>query len=85
VFKHGGTLDKYGGDAMMVFFGDPVHQDDHAKRAVRMGLEMRQRMIALQEPWLRKYDEVFKIGIGISTGWVTVGRHRVTRSKRLDV
>jgi len=73
VFKHGGTLDKYVGDAMMVFFGDPVHQDDHAKRAVRVGLEMRQRMIELQERWLRKYHEVFKIGIGISTGWVTVG------------
>lgn len=73
VFKHGGTLDKYMGDAMMVFFGDPVPQDDHAKRAVRVGLEMRERMIELQERWLRKYQEVFKIGIGISTGWVTVG------------
>jgi len=73
VFKHGGTLDKYVGDAVMVFFGDPVPQDDHARRAVAMALEMRQRMRHLQETWLRRYNEVFKIGIGISTGWVTVG------------
>jgi class 3 adenylate cyclase/HAMP domain-containing protein len=73
VFKHGGTLDKYVGDAVMVFFGDPVPQDDHARRAVEMALEMRERMKRLQDTWLRRYNEVFKIGIGISTGWVTVG------------
>jgi len=73
VFAHGGTLDKYVGDAVMVFFGDPVPQDDHARRAVQMALEMRERMKRLQDTWLRRYDEVFKIGIGISTGWVTVG------------
>lgn len=33
VFEHGGTLDKHIGDAVMVFFGDPVQQDDHADRA----------------------------------------------------
>lgn len=73
VFKHGGTLDKYVGDAVMVFFGDPIPQDDHAERAVRMGLEMLERMRALEDHWFRRYDEVFKVGIGISTGWVTVG------------
>jgi class 3 adenylate cyclase len=73
VFKHGGTLDKYVGDAIMVFFGDPVPQEDHAKRAVLMSLEMRERMAELQERWLRRYHQAFKIGIGISTGWVTVG------------
>jgi class 3 adenylate cyclase len=73
VFKHGGTLDKYVGDAVMVFFGDPVPQEDHARRAVAMALEMRERMKRLQDVWLNKYNEVFKIGIGISTGWVTVG------------
>jgi class 3 adenylate cyclase/CHASE3 domain sensor protein len=73
VFKHGGTLDKYVGDAIMVFFGDPVPQDDHAERAVRMGLEMLDRLSELENRWFRRYDEVFEIGIGIATGWVTVG------------
>ncbi len=73
VFRWGGTLDKYVGDAVMVFFGDPVPQHDHAERAVRMAFEMRERMLTLQERWLHRYEEAFKIGIGISTGWVTVG------------
>jgi class 3 adenylate cyclase len=73
VFKHGGTLDKYVGDAIMVFFGDPLPQDDHAKRAVLMAFEMRDRLAELQERWLRRYHQAFKIGIGIATGWVTVG------------
>jgi class 3 adenylate cyclase/CHASE3 domain sensor protein len=73
VFAFGGTLDKYVGDALMVFFGDPVRQDDHAKRAVQMAFEMRRRMLSLQEGWNRRYRESFEIGIGIATGWVTVG------------
>jgi class 3 adenylate cyclase len=73
VFKHGGTLDKYVGDAVMVFFGDPIPQHDHAQRAVEMAFEMRERMTKLQTRWMGKYHEAFKIGIGITTGWVTVG------------
>ncbi len=73
VFRHGGTLDKYVGDAVMVFFGDPIPQHDHAERAVRMAFEMRDRMTNLQDRWQRRYHEAFKIGIGIATGWVTVG------------
>ena len=73
VFKHGGTLDKYVGDAVMVFFGDPIPQEDHAARAVRMGVEMLERMKTLSDHWQQQYGEVFEIGIGISTGWVTVG------------
>jgi class 3 adenylate cyclase/CHASE3 domain sensor protein len=73
VFTYGGTLDKYVGDAVMVFFGDPIRQDDHAERAVRMAFEMRRRMVGLQERWTSRYRESFEIGIGIATGWVTVG------------
>jgi adenylate cyclase len=73
VFRHGGTLDKYVGDAVMVFFGDPVPQADHAQRAVRMAFEMRERMTELRERWLHKHHEAFEIGTGIATGWVTVG------------
>jgi len=73
VFRHEGTLDKYVGDALMVFFGDPIQQDDHAERAVRMAFEMRERMLELREDWTSRYRESFQIGIGITTGWVTVG------------
>lgn len=73
VFRHEGTLDKYVGDALMVFFGDPIWQEDHAARAVRMAFEMRERMLALRDDWTARYRESFEIGIGITTGWVTVG------------
>ena len=73
VFKHGGTLDKYVGDAVMVFFGDPLPQEDHAMRAVLMGFEMQERMAELQQRWMGRYQYSFEIGIGIATGWVTVG------------
>jgi len=73
VFKHGGTLDKYIGDAILVFFGDPIPQDDQAQRALRMALEMQDRIEELAERWTATYGESFTVGMGISTGWVTVG------------
>ena len=73
VFKWGGTLDKYIGDAIMVFFGDPIAYEDHAARAVRMALEMRQKLAELQERWFVRQEETLTIGMGISTGYVTVG------------
>ena len=73
VFRHGGTLDKYIGDAILVFFGDPVPQEDQAERAVRMALEMQDRVEELGDHWTETYGESFQIGIGITTGWVNVG------------
>ncbi|HYU19963.1 MAG TPA: adenylate/guanylate cyclase domain-containing protein [Chloroflexota bacterium] len=73
VFKHGGTLDKYLGDGMMVFFGDPVPYNDHAERAVRMAAEMLAKLPELQKQWFMEEKETLNIGIGISTGYVTVG------------
>ncbi len=73
VFRHGGTLDKYIGDAILVFFGDPVPQEDQAERAVRMALEMQDRVEELGDHWTETYGESFRIGIGITTGWVNVG------------
>ena len=73
VFKHGGTLDKYIGDAIMVFFGDPLPYEDHAARAVKMALEMQDKMVELQRRWTEGAVEGLAIGMGISTGYVTVG------------
>ena len=73
VFKYGGTLDKYIGDAIMVFFGDPITYEDHAERAVKMALEMRAKLAELQQRWFVEHEETLTIGMGISTGYVTVG------------
>jgi len=73
VFRHGGTLDKFIGDAIMVFFGDPVPMEDHAERAVRMALEMREAMERLKERWRVQGRRTFDPGIGINTGEVFVG------------
>ena len=73
IFRHGGTLDKYIGDAVLVFFGDPVPQEDQEQRAVRMALEIQERVEEFAERWAATYGESFRVGIGIATGWVTVG------------
>ena len=73
VFKHGGTLDKYIGDALMVFFGNSVTYEDHAERAVRTALEMKARLEELQQQWMAQSQEFLTMGIGITTGYVTVG------------
>ena len=74
VFRHGGTLDKYIGDGVLAFFGDPIPFEDHAERAVVTALEMRQR---LREPahagGRSNATRRLNVGIGISTGYVTVG------------
>ena len=73
VFTHGGTLDKYIGDALMVFFGNPVAYEGHAERAVNTALEMQSRLEELQQRWLTRNQEFLTMGIGITTGYVTVG------------
>jgi adenylate cyclase len=73
VFSHGGTLDKFIGDGLMAFFGDPMPMTDHAKRAVQMALEMQEKMKELCEHWLDCGISPLKIGIGINTGIATVG------------
>jgi class 3 adenylate cyclase/CHASE3 domain sensor protein len=73
VFRHGGTLDKYVGDGILSFFGDPILFEDHAERAVATALEMRGRLKALRARWMEHLDEELNVGIGISTGYVTVG------------
>jgi class 3 adenylate cyclase/CHASE3 domain sensor protein len=73
VFRHGGTLDKYVGDGILSFFGDPIQFEDHAERAVVTALEMRGRLKGLRARWMEHLDEELNVGIGISTGYVTVG------------
>ena len=73
VVEHGGTLEHFAGDGMLVFFNDPVIQDDHAQRAVAMAIAMRARFAELAEGW-HKLGYELGLGIGISTGYATLGR-----------
>jgi len=73
LFKYGGTLDKFMGDAVMAFFGNPEPQPDHAARAVRMALEMREAVKRLNQKWASEGRPAIGVGMGINTGDVTVG------------
>ncbi len=75
IHRHGGTVDKYEGDAILAFFGAPLPLEDHAKRAVRAAWEMREALAAFKAEWTGRspLPEDFDIGIGISTGEVFVG------------
>ena len=74
--KYGATIDKFVGDAIMIFFGAPTATDDRdqAVRAVRMAIEMQQRMSELRRKWRADGTErPFRIRIGINTGQATIG------------
>ena len=74
--RFGGTIDKFMGDAIMIFFGAPVatHDKDHALRAVRMAMAMQERMTELHRRWEKRgVTEPFQIRMGINTGIASVG------------
>jgi adenylate cyclase len=73
VVEHEGTLEHFAGDGIMVFFNDPELQDDHAARAVRMAVAIRERFIEISEEWRRR-GHVLQVGMGIATGYATMGR-----------
>ena len=75
IHKHGGTVDKYEGDAIIAFFGEPLPFTDHALRAAKASIEMRDALKALTDKWIAKglYSESFEMGVGINTGEVFVG------------
>jgi len=74
--KYGGTIDKYVGDAIMVFFGDPefTSDKDHALRAVKMAMEMLARLAELRVEWENAgIEKPFHARVGINTGYCTIG------------
>lgn len=75
VFTHGGTLDKFIGDALMAVWGAPVEQKDHALRCCKAAVEMIRELEKLQARWKDEgldYPRI-EIGIGINTGPMVVG------------
>ena len=74
VFRHGGTLDKFIGDAVMAFWGAPLATPDHAARALDAALEMAKEMEALNARWAAQdLPAQLAIGVGINTGEAIVG------------
>jgi class 3 adenylate cyclase len=73
ITEAGGTLERFTGDGVMVFFNDPAEQEDHAARAVRMALELRGDVATLADGW-RILGHRLGFGVGIATGYATMGR-----------
>ncbi|MGI9517072.1 MAG: adenylate/guanylate cyclase domain-containing protein [Pirellulaceae bacterium] len=71
IFQHGGTIDKYIGDAVMALFGAPVSSDESVAHAIRAALAMVERIKTIQLPGGNKRK--LRIRIGINTGSVVVG------------
>ncbi len=72
ILEHEGTLERFTGDGMMVFFNDPMPVPNAAERAVRMAVTMRDRVRELGGTWRKRgYDLAF--GIGIAQGYATIG------------
>ncbi|TMD58227.1 MAG: response regulator [Chloroflexi bacterium] len=73
IFSHEGTLRDIVGDGMMVFFNDPIPCPDPTARAIRMAVEMRDRVAELANAWRKRGFEL-GFGIGIAQGFATLGR-----------
>ena len=73
IFRWNGTLDKFVGDSIVVFWNAPIEQPDHVELAVKCALNMRKRLDELQGKWKAEGRTPFEHGIGINTGVAVVG------------
>jgi class 3 adenylate cyclase len=72
ILEHEGTLERFSGDGIMIFFNDPVPIADPASRAAHMVLEMQREMAQLAAGWKKRgYD--LQMGAGIAQGFATIG------------
>ena len=72
VMSHGGTLEHFAGDGMMVYFNDPVEIDNPALVAVTMAIGMQARFAGLEQDWHRRGYSL-SLGIGVALGFATIG------------
>jgi class 3 adenylate cyclase len=72
ILEHEGTLERFTGDGMMIFFNDPIEVPNPAERAVRMAVAMQNRVAQLAVGWLRRGWEL-GLGVGIAEGYATIG------------
>jgi len=72
IFQFDGTLERFMGDGIVVIFNDPITCEEHAQKAARMAIEMRDRVKELRSAWRKKgYD--LDLGVGLATGYATLG------------
>ncbi len=73
IFEHGGTLDKFIGDAVMAFFGAPLPQNDHAERAVRSALDLMDKLDTWNAQREAEGQDRIDVRIAVNSGPVVVG------------
>ncbi len=73
IHKHRGTIDKYMGDAIMAFWGAPLHDAEHARHALEAAMDMIRGLDALTVAFAAKGWPPIKIGVGLNTGEMIVG------------
>ncbi len=73
IIQHGGTIDKYIGDAIMALFGAPLEMPDHARLVCRTALDMVKSLRDLSQQWAAEGRPQIRIGLGINSGVVAVG------------
>ena len=72
ILAHEGTLERFTGDGMMIFFNDPMPVPNPEERAVRMALAMRERVAEVRSKWQKRSYEL-DFGVGIAQGYATIG------------
>jgi len=82
VFRHGGTLDKFIGDAVMAQWGAPIHEPDDPDRAMAAAIDMMQQLDLLNERWRAEERPELQIGIGINFGEAFAGN--IGSERRLE-
>ncbi len=73
IFRYEGTLERFLGDGIMIVFNDPIPCADHTERAVRLAIDMRDKVAELAKHWARM-GHVLGFGIGIASGYATLGQ-----------
>lgn len=84
IFEYEGTLERFAGDGILTVFNDPIPCADHTERAVRLALDMRDRVDELATRW-RKRGHDLGFGIGISVGHATLGQVGFARRREYTV